>query len=58
MICFVSIFHTGCGQSVVQTTGHSARSSGRQGVSKGQIVVILNGEGRGVPCRVVSQKEI
>src|ERR1017187_615640 len=52
-----SVFHCGLGQSVVQLTGHSARWSGRQGVSKGLIVVIVNGGGRGVACRVVSQKE-
>ena len=53
-----SLFHTGSGQSVVQPTGHSARLSAVDGVSKGLIVVKLNGGGRGVPCRVVSQKEI
>ncbi len=50
-----SRFHIGAGQSVVQPTGHSARLSVVDGVIKGLIVVILNGEGRGVPCRVVSQ---
>ena len=42
-------FHIGTGQSVVPLTGHSARSSGVDGVNKGLIVVNLNGEGRGAP---------
>jgi excisionase family DNA binding protein len=49
-------FHTGTGQSDVQLIGHSARSSGVDGVSEGRIVVIPNGEGHGAPCRVVKPK--
>jgi hypothetical protein len=45
-------FHNGSGQSVVQPIGHSARMSGGNGAIKGLIVVIPNGEGRGVACRV------
>ena len=38
--------------------GYSTRLSSVDGAITGLIVVIPNGEGRGVPCRVVSQKEI
>lgn len=48
-----AVFHTGSRQSGVQPTGYSARSSGVDGVNKGQIVVNRNGDGRGVPGRVV-----
>jgi hypothetical protein len=41
------------GLPVAQLTGHSARSSGVDGKIEGLIVVNLNGEGRGVTCRVV-----
>jgi excisionase family DNA binding protein len=51
-----AISHSGSGQSGVQPLGHSARSSGVDGAIKGQIVVNRNGEGRGVPCRVVKPK--
>ena len=47
---------TGPGQAGVQPTGHSTRSSGVDGVSKGPIVVNRNGEGRGVPSRVMKPK--
>ena len=50
-------FRIGLGQAVVQLTGHSARSSGVDGAIEGLIVVKLNGEGRGVPCRVVKPNE-
>ncbi len=46
----------GAGQSVVQPTGHSARSSDEDGVSNGQIVVKLNGKGRGAASCVVKPK--
>jgi hypothetical protein len=49
-------FHSGPGQSDVQLTGHSARLSSGNGVNNGQIVVELNGEGRGAACRVVKPK--
>jgi hypothetical protein len=38
--------------------GYSARLSSVVGAINGLIVVKLNGEGRGVSCRVVSQNEI
>ena len=41
------------GHADVQGNGHSARSSGGCGVVKGLIVVMVNGEGRGVACRVM-----
>jgi|SRR5208283_376303 len=53
----VSNIHTGSGQSDVPSIGHSARPSSGNRDRKGQIVGKSNGEGRGVPCRVVSQKE-
>jgi len=45
-------------QAESQQTGHSVRLSSGNGVSTGQIVGMSNGEGRGVACRVVSQKKI
>ena len=57
MISWVSIPHSGLGQSIVRFTGHSARSSGVDGAFEGLIVVNLNGEGRGVPCRAVKPSE-
>ena len=50
----IVILHTNRSLGRYQTfAGHSARLSGVDGVSKGLIVVKLNGEGRGVLCRVV-----
>jgi hypothetical protein len=46
-------FHSGPGQSIVQLTGHSARTSGVDGAIEGLIVVKLNGEGRSVPSRKI-----
>jgi len=37
--------------------GHATRLSSVDGAINGLIVVILNGEGRGVTCRVVSQRK-
>lgn len=51
-------FHNGSGQSVVHLAGHFTRPSSVDGVNEGQIAGRSNGEGRGVACRVVSQKEI
>lgn len=53
----VSLFRTKSGQPGAQPTGRSVRMSGGLGGIPGRIVVILNGEGRGVPCRVVSQNK-
>ena len=51
-------FHTGRGQSDVQLTGHPDRLSSAVGAIKGLIVVKINGEGRGVTCRVVKPHKI
>jgi hypothetical protein len=45
----------GGGRAVAHGTGHSFRLSNVEEVFGGLIVVKLNGEGRGVACRVVSQ---
>jgi hypothetical protein len=37
----------------VQLTGHPARLSDVAGALNGLIVVKINGEGHGVPCRVM-----
>jgi hypothetical protein len=46
-------FHIGRGQSDVQLTGHPARLYDEAGAINGLIVVKINGEGRGVACRVM-----
>lgn len=44
-------------QSISACAGHYARPSSGNGENKRLIVVIPNGEGRGVPCRVVKPNE-
>jgi hypothetical protein len=46
-------FHIGRGQSDVQLKRHSDMPVQRVGAINGLIVVKINGEGRGVPCRVM-----